>query len=150
MNSLCPRHQHDACPQSPSQPRSAGPADELIDRSLLGVYAKRSTHRAREAGGSNGAPKTQVVLAILADRTSMMLMTCQVTPSGLLGVPGERVDVTRPLDSQEGETWSSGKSALAIRVKTEAFSIESAPSCGGPFRLDVHVEGIDARQTERP
>src|SRR6266849_251369 len=87
MNSLCPSHQHDACPRSPSQPRSAGPADELIDRSLLGVYAKRSTHRAREAGGSNGAPKTQVVLAILADRTSMMLMTCQVTPSGYLAFP---------------------------------------------------------------
>ena len=58
-----------------------------IDRSLRGAYVKRSTHCAREAGGSNGAPKTQVVLAILADRTSMMLMTCQVTPSGYLAFP---------------------------------------------------------------
>src|SRR2546430_3185313 len=72
-------------------------------KSLRGAYVRRSTHCAREAGGSNGAPKTQVVLAILADRTSMMLMTCQVTPSGVLGPPEECVDVTRPLDSQECE-----------------------------------------------
>ncbi len=30
MNSLCPRQQHDACRRSSSQPRSAGPPDELI------------------------------------------------------------------------------------------------------------------------
>src|SRR6266705_1513170 len=61
------------------------------DRSLSTVvaqcYVRLSTHCAREAGGSNGAPKTQIVLAILPDRTSMMLITCHVTPSGYLAFP---------------------------------------------------------------
>src|SRR5437867_12987156 len=56
-------------------------------QSLRRAYVRRSTHCAREAGGSNGAPKTQVVLAILPDRISMMLITCQVTPSAYLAFP---------------------------------------------------------------
>jgi len=78
--------------RSPNEFRSDDiEAERFSDSSLSTVvaqcYVRLSTHCAREAGGSNGAPKTQVVLAILPDRTSMMLMTCQVTPSGYLAVP---------------------------------------------------------------